>query len=228
MASDHAGAGRRDRRRRAVLAASSAFERLFGLTRSSIRGKPVEELIMPARFRSAYRARRRMVLADGPTRAANTDEFSAVRADGGEFAVELTVARTNADPPEVGTWIRDMTEDCACVARTVRRASLYEREEALAGFGSWDWKRGSGRLQWSANLFRIYGLQPGEITPRSNTCARTAIPTTSRAFPGRWATCTAPAGCRSWAIGMSCPMARCVTCKLQWPRSRNRMGCLDE
>ena len=45
------------------------------------------------------------------------------------------------------------------------RRPLYRRAEELAGFGSWEWIPESRRLRWSDNLFRIYGLQPGEITP---------------------------------------------------------------
>jgi PAS domain S-box-containing protein len=149
-----------------VLAVNTAFERLFGVTGSSILGEPIEELIIPSRFRSAYRARRRMVLADGPARAfARTDEYSALRADGGEFAVELKLARTHGDPPEVGTWIRDLTEDRAYVAQTLHRAALHESAEALAGIGSWGWEHDSSHLRWSDNMFRILGLKPREVTP---------------------------------------------------------------
>src|SRR6202020_2786692 len=43
--------------------------------------------------------------------------------------------------------------------------ALREHTEEWAGFGSWDWNPGTGRVRWSNNLFRIYGLRPAQITP---------------------------------------------------------------
>jgi PAS domain S-box-containing protein len=42
---------------------------------------------------------------------------------------------------------------------------LLERAEELAQVGSWEWDLVSDRVLWSANLYRIFGLEPGEITP---------------------------------------------------------------
>jgi PAS domain S-box-containing protein len=149
-----------------VLALSRAFERLFTISRSRLPSEPIEDLIIPSRFRSAYRAARRIALTNGQSPAPErTSGCVAVRADGGEFAVELSVARTSEDPPGVATWIRDVTEDQTLVGETLERAALHERAEELAGIGSWDWQPESERLVWSDNMFRLYGLRPGEITP---------------------------------------------------------------
>jgi two-component system cell cycle sensor histidine kinase/response regulator CckA len=49
--------------------------------------------------------------------------------------------------------------------------SLAEREELLreaeriAHLGTWTWDLGSGRVTWSAELYRILGQEPGSITP---------------------------------------------------------------
>jgi PAS domain S-box-containing protein len=147
-----------------ILAANAAFEALFAVSDSGGYDEPVEDLIIASRYRAAYRAARRLALADGPSMVAGpTSEFVAVRADGGEFAANLSFARTSEDPPHFATWIRDLTEDRRVVTQTPRRATLSERSEELAGFGSWEWT--SRRILWSDNLFRIYGLRPGEITP---------------------------------------------------------------
>jgi PAS domain S-box-containing protein len=45
--------------------------------------------------------------------------------------------------------------------------ALLESTEALAEMGSWDWDLGADRLHWSDNLYRIFGLEPGAITPTS-------------------------------------------------------------
>ena len=46
-----------------------------------------------------------------------------------------------------------------------REQILLERAEATAALGSWQWAPADGELQWSANLFRIFGLEPGTIVP---------------------------------------------------------------
>jgi PAS domain S-box-containing protein len=40
-----------------------------------------------------------------------------------------------------------------------------ERAEQLAGSGSWDWDLETDELRWSDNVFRLLGLEVGEITP---------------------------------------------------------------
>lgn len=147
-----------------VLALNAAFGRLFTTPYCRLTTEPVEDLIIASRNRAAYRAARRHALTEesrlvgGPT-----SEFIAVRTDGGEFAANLSFARTSEDPSRLITWIRDLTEGQTIV--TGKPITLHERTEELAGFGSWDWTPARHRLRWSDNLFRIFGLRPGEITP---------------------------------------------------------------
>ena len=153
------GAGR-------VLMVNSAFETLFAIDRSCLPSEPVEDLIIASRFRSAYRAARRLALTGVCSVAAgDTNEFVASHADGGEFSADVSIGRTSEDPLWLATWIRDLTEDRTVAPQATECAVLYERAEHLAGFGTWDWTPDSDRMLWSDNLFRIYGLHPGEIAP---------------------------------------------------------------
>ena len=45
------------------------------------------------------------------------------------------------------------------------RHELLERAEEVAQTGSWIWDVETDRLTWSKNLYRIFGLEPGEISP---------------------------------------------------------------
>jgi DNA-binding CsgD family transcriptional regulator/PAS domain-containing protein len=48
----------------------------------------------------------------------------------------------------------------------MRRASdLLETAEQVTNLGSWEWQAETDTYVWSANLYRIYGVEPGEITP---------------------------------------------------------------
>jgi PAS domain S-box-containing protein len=145
-----------------VLAQNAAFGQEFALPESDLRDAPVEDLIIASRYRAAYRAARRLALAEGQS-ARPMSEFVAVRADGGEFAANLSFTRTEEDPAHLITRIRDLSEDRTGFRSTPSQKGLYQRAEELAGFGTWEWTR--RRILWSDNLFRIYGLQPAEITP---------------------------------------------------------------
>jgi PAS domain S-box-containing protein len=147
-----------------VLAQNAAFGRLFSASDPGLPGGSVEDLIITSRYRAAYRAARRRALADGQAVAAGpASEFVAISADGGEFPVNLRLAATSEDPTEVATWIRDLADDRMTTTHRPSRETLYERAEELAGFGTWEWA--SDQILWSDNLFRIYGLRPGEVIP---------------------------------------------------------------
>jgi hypothetical protein len=46
-------------------------------------------------------------------------------------------------------------------AALLRSKAALERAEALAHFGSWQWDAGRDRVEWSPELYRIYGVAPG-------------------------------------------------------------------
>jgi PAS domain S-box-containing protein len=57
----------------------------------------------------------------------------------------MTMERTGADPE--------------------RLRALLERAEHIGQLGSWEWRPDEDELLWSANLFRLFGLEPGEVRP---------------------------------------------------------------
>ena len=65
--------------------------------------------------------------------------------DGGTFP--LGVVTTDAD---------------ALVAELRRREQQLRESQRIAHIGSWEWDLASDRIEWSEELFRIWGLDPGE------------------------------------------------------------------
>ena len=55
-------------------------------------------------------------------------------------------------------------DDAARIAALEGRVRLLEAGERVAQLGSWEWDPG-GALVWSDNLYRIFGVEPGSITP---------------------------------------------------------------
>jgi len=56
------------------------------------------------------------------------------------------------------------------------RLRLLESAEQVANLGGWEWSVGSERLLWSANLYRIFGFEPDQITPTREFVLRHAHP----------------------------------------------------
>jgi PAS domain S-box-containing protein len=52
-------------------------------------------------------------------------------------------------------------------SRSDDQRALLESAERVAQIGSWEWTRETGELLWSDNLFRLFGLEPGSVTPSS-------------------------------------------------------------
>jgi DNA-binding CsgD family transcriptional regulator len=47
----------------------------------------------------------------------------------------------------------------------IRYLGILDTAERLGGLGSWEWFPATGRLLWSDNLFRLFGREPGSVSP---------------------------------------------------------------
>jgi PAS domain S-box-containing protein len=95
-----------------IMEFNPAAERTFGYRRADVIGKSMPELIVPPALRHRHMTGFARYLATGYSRMmGHRGEFSAMRADGTEFPVELTVTRIPVPGPPVFTaFIRDITE----------------------------------------------------------------------------------------------------------------------
>jgi len=107
-------------------------ERIFGWTEGEIVGRPVDEMIMPARFRDAHRQGLARYLATGEARVLNRRlELTALRRSGEEFPIELTIAplRLN-DDLSFSAFVRDITDQKVAAKRLeaqLDRLHLFEQ-----------------------------------------------------------------------------------------------------
>jgi len=90
---------------------NSAATALFGLTEAEVIGEPIE-VIIPERYREAHRKGMHRVSSGGPSHViGKTVELAAVRKDGSEFPVELSLATWFLDEARYYTGIiRDISE----------------------------------------------------------------------------------------------------------------------
>jgi PAS domain S-box-containing protein len=145
---------------------NEAAERTFGYAPEDAVGRTVAELVIPPRLRAAHRAGLARARRGDPSRILERHvELSALRADGEEFPVELTVTRTSEDPIRFTAWVRDLTASRSAAEESSRRKALLEHAERLAQVGSWAWTPETGDLLWSANLYALFGYEADEVRP---------------------------------------------------------------
>jgi PAS domain S-box-containing protein len=87
--------------------------------------------------------------------------------------VATRAARTDGPVPFVASILEPV--DDGLEAESALQA-LLECGETVAQTGSWDWHLDTNQLRWSDNLYRIFGLEPGEITPTQGYVIERAHP----------------------------------------------------
>lgn len=98
--------------------------RLFGYTRAEMLGHPID-MIIPPRLRGAHSAGLKRIAAGNEARLkGRTVEVSALRKDGSEFPIEITLSVWNDDQGlAAGAIIKDISERKANDARLLRLAN---------------------------------------------------------------------------------------------------------
>ena len=112
-----------------------AAEKMFGHRRAAVLGKDLADLIVPPSFRNSHRAGLSRFFGSGETESAMVGkrvELKALRADGTEFPIEMTVTRIATDGPPIFTgFIRDITQRLSLEAQ-LRQAQKMESIGQLA------------------------------------------------------------------------------------------------
>jgi len=115
-----------------VIEWNPAAEKTFGYTRAEAVGNQMAELIIPPSLRDAHRAGLAKYLATGVGPVIGTRlEITAVRRDGAQFPVELSITRVPAEgPPTFTGFLRDISDrkraEEAIRASEARFRALFE------------------------------------------------------------------------------------------------------
>jgi PAS domain S-box-containing protein len=149
-----------------------AAEKIFGYSRALALGRNMAELIMPRSAVEAHRAGFTRFLTSGRDRMlGQRTETAAMRANGAEFPVEVTVTRIPGDePPTYTAYIRDITER----KRTEEALRKSEERFRLLVDGIDDYAIYMldihGRvITWNSGAERIEGYRSNEIIGRRFT-----------------------------------------------------------
>jgi len=143
----------------AVTTWSATAERLFGRSAAAVLGGPFETLFS-RHLRDEVESVLANVIKGDRVRHFETE---VLRPDGMPLPVSLSLCPVlDAGQQPVGAVIiaRDVTEQHLVQATLAEIDARTEEGEALAHIGSWLWDVRTGTVQWSAEFYRILGVDP--------------------------------------------------------------------
>ncbi len=142
-------------------------ERVFGWSSDEILGKELHLFVVPGEEIESYRKgflhfRR---TGEGPL-VGKILELVARRKDGREIPVEFSVSALKVK----GQWhaisiLRDITERKQAEEALRRSEKRLSRAQKIGSIGNWHWDIPHDIFTWSAEVYRIFGLAPGEVVP---------------------------------------------------------------
>jgi PAS domain S-box-containing protein len=143
--------------------ANERFLQRFGLRLEQIVGRQDEQIFSRAEA-AVLGAREAEVLERG---AAVQYEEAAQHADGERFSVisKFPVFDAAGAVVGVGAIATDITERRAAEQALREQRTLLVEAQKLAGLGCWEWDPASGRVNWSDEMYSIYGVRAGEFRP---------------------------------------------------------------
>ena len=143
-----------------VIEFNAAAARTFGYTKTEAIGRPLLDLIIPARFRDMYRAglMRYLETGEGGLIGALV-EITAMRSDGSELPVELAITATKSRPPIFTGVLRDITARKQAEATRASLAAIVDSsDDAIFAMALDD-----TILTWNGGAERLYGYAASEM-----------------------------------------------------------------
>jgi PAS domain S-box-containing protein len=141
---------------------SATAERLFGRPADDILYRPLDDLFPPHLSDEVHAVLTNVLKGD----RIRHFETEVQRPDGMPSPVSLSFSPVlDAANVPVGAVVivRDVTEQHLAQASLAEIDARLEEGEALAHIGSWLWDLRTGAVQWSAEFYRIHGVDPLEF-----------------------------------------------------------------
>jgi PAS domain S-box-containing protein len=76
-----------------------------------------------------------------------------------------TIFDQQGKPVLIRGTIQDVTERRRVEEELRKSAARLAKAQRLAQMGHWEWDLTSGAMQWSGEIYRIFGLEPGKVVP---------------------------------------------------------------
>ena len=143
--------------------ANRNFLSRHGLRPEQVLGRRDEEI-----FAGSQASHSAATDAEVMARRAACEFEQAMRTADGErlqMIVKFPVFDTQGAVVGLGGVSTDITQRKATEQALVEQRTLLSESQSLAGVGCWEWEPGTGRLAWSEEMFRIYGLSRRDFEP---------------------------------------------------------------
>ncbi|HEX9486553.1 MAG TPA: PAS domain S-box protein [Gemmatimonadales bacterium] len=146
----------------AIVSCNPAAERLYGHRATAVIGQPFELLAPPERAAELAR------LLDGLRRGGRPDpvEYVVTRPDGRAVGISLSLSpipNSRGGLAGVLAISRDITAHTRAEEQLRKVLSQLAQAESLARLGSWEWDLRSDTVAWSAELYRLCGVEPEHL-----------------------------------------------------------------
>lgn len=142
-----------------------AAELMFGWSNEEIKRQPIHETIIPREFREQHLLGiKRIINSKQSPVQAKRIKSRALHRDGHTFPIELAMSSVRAEKGWIfSSFIRDLTDQeyQEYQEGIIEKNSVLLRESLrIANLGYWELDLIRGELEWSDEVFRIFGLDP--------------------------------------------------------------------
>ena len=139
------------------------FLQRFGLRREQVVGRRDEDLLGREQAR-ALAARDAEVLGGaGPLQY--EESLGSVEGERFSMVSKFPVFDGGGSVVGIGAVVTDITERRAAEQALREQRTLLAEAQKLAGLGCWEWDPASGRVTWSDEMYRIYGVEAASFRP---------------------------------------------------------------
>lgn len=145
-------------------------EVIFGWKAEEVMGKPLSEMIIPETFRKYHIEGIKNYLKTGEEKALNVLlELSALRRNGEEFPIELTVIPIKQGDEEFFcAFIRDITQRKKAEREIKQANERFEKATEATNDVIWDWDIETGKLFRSNAIDNFFGVGTSKVLKRKN------------------------------------------------------------
>ncbi|HSN90292.1 MAG TPA: PAS domain S-box protein [Anaeromyxobacteraceae bacterium] len=140
---------------------NAAYEAVTGFQRHALVGRSPRE-VLPAK--EAGYVERRYAEATAARRAIRYEETATTPAGTVHVLTTLTPIFESSGRCTLVGLLRDVTDRVRLEERLRRSNEAFARAQRIARVGSWDWDVVGNRLEWSEELYRIFGIDPARFT----------------------------------------------------------------
>lgn len=138
---------------------------IFGWTESEVREKSLTDTIIPERYREWFIDGLNLFLKTGEKTILNEPkELYALKKDKSELPVELKISSSKTDDRTIFIgFVRNISKRKGIEKALENKAAQLVEAQNLAHIGSWEWDVKADKIEWSDELYRIYGFAPQEF-----------------------------------------------------------------